>query len=443
MNKPTIYICIEIKNREYISNILLAFACTLRGYRVYLGTHAAIYALVRKKSTKDGIFLDKSTQPKERMLWNREKTEYYCILDPELSPILPKAALSEGFRSRMYTGSEDLFDRFFVVGESTAKVANDNIKESSSRVRITGWPRIDVWRNLNDKLYADEVNKIRMNNGDFLLFLPSFGNIRDPEITSKLANADPINLTLLNDSELATLQHANFKKMVNLLRLWDQDASLPRIVVKVHPSEPIPEWRRALKGLRKTYLVSEGEISPWIIASSGVIHHGSTGAVEAYFAMKPVIIVKEITVPYLLPIASGISEYELSPDYAIEDFSFFKTRNTDFNPLILDEAITTPKAGAVAQIIDILNELKVTTSKPHKRHLLILSQIRRKSFRRALGLLRDEIYWHFGKTNINSQLHFVPGGLDKRRINKVKAIDPDFAQVKIRRMTVNLWEFDA
>ena len=55
MKKQTIYICTEIKNREYVSNIFLAMHSALRGYRVYLGTHAAIYALMRKKIKKDGI----------------------------------------------------------------------------------------------------------------------------------------------------------------------------------------------------------------------------------------------------------------------------------------------------------------------------------------------------------------------------------------------------
>ena len=442
MNKATVYICVEIKNREYISNILLAFACTLRGYRVYLGTHAAIYALIRKKSTKDGIFLDKSTQPKERMLWNRARSEYYCILDPELSPILSEEVLMESFKSRLYVGSEDLYDRYFVVGESMAKAARASIKDSSSRVRVTGWPRIDIWQSLNTEIYSEEINKIRIKNGDFLLFLPSFGNIKDPEITKKLDNADPVKLTSLNDSKMAMIQYANFKKMVDMLRLWDQDLSIPKIVVKPHPSEPIAEWRKALKGLRKTIVTSKGEISPWIIASGGIIHHGSTGAIEAYFAKKPVLIVKEITVSHLLPISSGISQYQIVGNSSLKGFTFFKMPNRDFDPMVLNEAIYFPKAGAIAQIIDNFDELRVKVTKPHNRSWLLLSQIHRQSIRRAVGLIRDEIYWKFGKTNIHSQFHFIPRGLDKRRINKIKRINPDFAKVKTRRMTLNLWEFD-
>ena len=100
--KPTLYICIEIKSREYDSQILLAAYAARRGYRVYLGTHAAIYALLRKKKKKEGILLDKSTQPRERMLWLRKKVDRYCILDAELSPILIETVAREEFPTRIY-----------------------------------------------------------------------------------------------------------------------------------------------------------------------------------------------------------------------------------------------------------------------------------------------------------------------------------------------------
>lgn len=284
--------------------------------------------------------------------------------------------------------------------------------------------------------------KIKRKHENFLLFIPSFGNVRNPEVTKNLNNADPINLTLLNDFELALLQYANFKKMIALINAWDEDSLIPKILIKAHPSEPISEWKRAVKGLKKTFIVGGGDISPWIIASSGVIHNGSTGAIEAYYAKKPGLIVKELTVPYLLPIASGISEYEIFAKTELNGFDFSKARNLDFNPSVLSEAVTNPAAGAVACIIDNFDELGARASKPHNRIELIFSQFTRRSFRRAAGLIRDEIYWKFGLTNINSQLNFVPGSLDGQKIKMVTSIDPNFAKVRYRRMTLNLWEFD-
>ena len=109
----------------------------------------------------------------------------------------------------------------------------------------------------------------------------------------------------------------------------------------------------------------------------------------------------------------------------------------------MDQYIFNPINGAVASVVDLFDSLAATPSLRHAKLKLVFSQFSMKSFRRALGLLRDEIYWNLGKTNINSQLHFVPGGLDRKRIDMVMKLDSKFAQVRYRRMTINLWEFDA
>jgi surface carbohydrate biosynthesis protein len=442
MKKPTIYICVEIKSREYISSIYLALTCALRGYRVYLGTHAAIYALIRTKPSRSGILLDKSTQPVERMNWTRTKIEYYCILDQELSPMLPTGVLDVALKSRVYVGSEDLFDRFFIVGKSSAKVVKDFMSKTSSSIRITGWPRVDIWKSLNAIIYFDEINKIKAKHGDFLLLIPSFGSVRNPDSTKNLKNPDPIDVNELNDYEFVSLQHENFKRLIQLVKSWEKSALSPKILIKPHPSEPASVWKAATKGMRRISVVSNGDLSPWIVASSGVIHNGSTGAIEAYYAKKPLLILKELTVPYLLPIASGISEYDLGTQSSQGILNFWESHNSDFNPSVLNDAILTPSEGAVAELVKCFDELESTMSETHQRAMIILSQIRLKSFRRALGLIRDEIYWKFGWSNINSQYNFVPRGLDRKKIKLVKKIKPDFKRVQSRRMTINLWEFE-
>ena len=61
--KKTVYICIELKNRELNTAIMLAARAALNGYRVYFGSHAAIFTLLKTFSVKNGILIEKSTQP--------------------------------------------------------------------------------------------------------------------------------------------------------------------------------------------------------------------------------------------------------------------------------------------------------------------------------------------------------------------------------------------
>ena len=444
MKKPTIYICIEIKNREYDSQILLAASAVLRGYRVYLGSHAAIYALIRTKKKSDGIFLDKSTQPRNRMLWNRERVEFYCILDAELSPVLVDSTSRKAFPSRIYATTEELVDRFLVVGPNMDRIAREYFGDGSFTIKMTGWPRIDIWAKYGSVIYRSEIADLKKKFGGFLLFASSFGNIRNPQYTKNLKNADQIQETELNTLESMLQHYSNFKETIKILQTWDANADIPPIVVRPHTSEPISVWKKELGVLNKTFIEDTGDIAPWIIAAEGLIHSGSTTAVQAFFAKKPIFMIQESTNANVLHIPSSVSKYILDRESKFSIFDYSRVRiNPDYRPTILNSVIFSPPKGAVACVIDVFDELASKPSDRHQRRPLLLSQLTGKSLRRAVGLLRDEVYWKFGMTNINSQLHFVPGGLDRKKIKMVMKIDQEFNKVKYKRMTINLWEFDA
>jgi surface carbohydrate biosynthesis protein len=442
--KPTLYICIEIKSREYDSQILLAACSALRGYRVYVGSHAAIYALIRKNKKRDGIFLDKSTQPRERMLWIRERVQKYCILDAELSPILVEDIAREEFPTRIYEGTLDLVDKYFVVGPAMYKVAEEFFNSKSNVVKLSGWPRIDLWENLSGEIYRDEVNKIVSTYGEFHLFVSSFGQIRDPQLTENLKSADKVRSADLNSFERKLFQFNNFKKTVEMIREWDKLDNVPRIVLRPHPSEPISVWKDELKNLRKTFVIQEGDITPWILACTGMIHNGSTTAIQGYFAGKKITMIEEITTSIYAPVPKAISHNIIEAGVDLNQFDENEsTKNLFFEPSILDEVIHRPINGATETLIDEFDDLQISRAPRFSRFQLLLSQVRPKSLIRSIGLIRDEIYWKFGAINITPQLHVIPGGLDEGRIRAVLNAEKEFGIIRYRRMSINLWEFDS
>ena len=84
MYTKTLYLPVEIKQREYDAQILLAANAAIKGYRVFLGTHAAIYALLRTNKIPTGILLDKGMPSRERLLWLREKCDEIWVMDAEV-----------------------------------------------------------------------------------------------------------------------------------------------------------------------------------------------------------------------------------------------------------------------------------------------------------------------------------------------------------------------
>ena len=442
MEKPVIYICIEIKNREYVSQIFLSLKAALKGYRVYLGTHAAIYALLRTKKTKTGIYLDKSLQPESRMKWVLNYIECYCVLDAELTPYFTKDYWMEEFPSRLYPNSDDLVKKFLVVNEGLSKVSSHHFKEPKSKVIVSGWPRLELCMGLNSKIYSDEVSIIKQKFGSYLLFASSFGNLQNPLDTISISAIPP---KTTNDLNLrAQMQnYRNFKQAIKIFRKWDADDSMPTIIIRPHPSERISIWRKELKKTKKTFVVQSGQIAPWILASEGVVQHRSTVAMEAFLADKPVFALVLDEKDQADQNGWLITKYLLDEDSKISDGNFQQVKlNTDYDPRAMHAQLQDFNTSSTDSILKIFDEL---LSKPEKRHSslkLILSQINLISLRRALGLVRDEIYWYLRKTNINSQFHFVPGGLDVKSIKMVVNADTEFTRVRFRKISINLWEFD-
>jgi hypothetical protein len=295
---------------------------------------------------------------------------------------------------------------------------------------------------LNSKIFRDEVSIIQRKFGRYLLFASSFGNLQNPVDTISISAVPPNPTNDLNPT--AQMKNfRNFKQAIEIFRKWDADASIPTIIVRPHPSERISIWKKELRELKKTFVVQGGQISPWVLASEGVVQHRSTVSMEAFLAGKPVFALVLDEKNQANQNGWLISKYLLDENSKTLDGNFEEVKlNPDYDPELMHALLQDFNTSSTDSILKIFDQF---LSKPEKRHStlkLILSQINLFSLRRALGLVRDEIYWKLRKTNINSQSNFVPGGLDVKSIKKVVKADTEFTKVRFRRMSINLWEFD-
>ena len=77
--------------------------------------------------------------------------------------------------------------------------------------------------------------------------------------------------------------YEELKKLIALLPILNKDRSLPKLVIRPHPSEGKQKWLSLLKNLNCDITVEyDGDVTPWILAAEGVIHRGSTVAVQTY-----------------------------------------------------------------------------------------------------------------------------------------------------------------
>jgi len=144
--KKHLYIPIELKNRELDSQVLLAAKACSMGFRVYIGSHAAIYRALRSRKNCTGIYLDKGTQIAPLTKWIKAKCQYLFILDQELNPSVQLADYHHDknlVSTRFYPGTKEMVDGFFCVGPVIYDQADSYFK-SKKLIHDSGWPRIDL-----------------------------------------------------------------------------------------------------------------------------------------------------------------------------------------------------------------------------------------------------------------------------------------------------------
>jgi hypothetical protein len=299
-----------------------------------------------------------------------------------------------------------------------------------------------MWERYSGEIYYDEVKDIRKKFGEFILFVSSFNDIIDPDKALKLRKSFmPFTTPFLN-LETRRLRFRNFQKMVQILQKLETLSTTTNIILRPHPAEPVRIWRTSLRGLKKVRIVNEGEVTKWLLASNGLLHNGSTVSIQAYFNKIPAIYIPEVSDPVHTATAMQISPKIFYNSSEATSFESLVTSNSDYNPQIVERLVGQIGQSPLDLIVMELNSLACKLEEQHKIQKLLRSQVSFKSARRGLGLIRDEVYWRIGISNIQPQLRVVPWGIQKHEIYKVLKATNVSRHLKLRHMTLNLWEFE-
>ena len=123
MQKPHIYIPIEIIPRELDSKILFSLFAVKKGYRVYIGSKESIDRLLIKKkeiNQKGGIFFYKSQFINKFNYWTNlisETCDKFVVLDEELGPVVKN--INPVIDLRLQNLKK--IDQFYIIGNQFYK----------------------------------------------------------------------------------------------------------------------------------------------------------------------------------------------------------------------------------------------------------------------------------------------------------------------------------
>lgn len=282
--KPIVTLSIEHKDRELRSKSLVAYSLANAGFRVILGTTEAIDSIA--KELPPCIIFHKSTFQKRASQY-RQMGHKFVFLDEEGGPAIPRSQI-ESFLIRRYSHvdlSGQTCDMVFAPNTQYAETLSAENALGKEKFFVSGWPRFDIWRPENRASLRNEVQKIKGEIGEFVLF-PSFFGFS--ELHPTLANGDEVQSWQVKSIQEFKISHLH--RAFDFLE--EVAAKLPsdkKLVIRPHPKDRIAGWRTRFEKCPNVLIIATGDIAPWIEASFGVIQLGSTGGVEATLAGKNVV----------------------------------------------------------------------------------------------------------------------------------------------------------
>ena len=280
--KRTVLITVELADRELLSKCLLAYFLLKEGFRVYIGTVRAFQEFEGRLTSC--VYLHKSTLNKKAKRIINKLGAVFCFLDEEAGPAIPRSKISTFIKNRYREVDHEKYQHIFAIGPKWKEMMELSPMFNGVKVHSTGWPRIDLWRPEFLHIYAEKVEEIRRENGDFILFLSSFG-ATDSTGFDELEAHDKELFGLSFNGQARRAFYDYLRLLKALAKKLPADKKL---VIRPHPSESVAEWENLFREEKNVFVCRKGDVTPWILASSKVLQFRSTTGIQtALFSKVP------------------------------------------------------------------------------------------------------------------------------------------------------------
>ena len=448
--KINIYIPIEIKKRELLSKIILSTFIIKNDKlktRCYVGSKTQIKKLISFKKSYGGIFIYIGGLPYNQMEKIKSKVEKFINLDEEMGPPANEW-LETSMPKRLWEGTEKYVDKSYTIGKYAFDISKKVFPRLSSKIVMTGWPRVDLWRPEFDYIYKNSVENLRKEYGNFILFSSDFTFNSQKRINREeefWRNSEwktmSKNLSFIRSDAGNTF--LAFQETMKLIYELDKRTDIPQIIIRPHPSDDLLEWKKIAKSLKRIKIIFKGEVTSWVHASSGVLHRGCTCAIEAYMAgiQTAHIIANKCRIRKSL-------SYEVSKHlYNSDEIAEFCKNNIDKKPLppekyndAFKNKIHVEKKFACQLIAEDLLKSDLVSELPHYHSGVanILDTIKVNLIKIKSSIIRFIKKYKMGVLLPNK----MEGGITKKEINDIlKNFEPDH-NLKVRQVLTDCVEIE-
>jgi surface carbohydrate biosynthesis protein len=300
---PTLLIPVENQVRELDPKLLLACIAARRGFASIIGPRREMHFQI--PAFPRSIYLSKGTSKSSKVVFRtlRELGHQITAWDEEALVHLPPEAyyshklspVSLGYVSHLLAWGEDNVDLWRRYPKFPTK--------NPAKITITGNPRGDLLRPEIRVYYADEVEQIRDQFGDFILINTNFAmvnafhadmNIFPPALNNGNKNelsrkAILLGLDHQGAEELHNHKWSIFNDFQSLIPKLEKAFPAYKILVRPHPSENQQVYHDIAARCERVVVNNEGNVVPWLMAAKALIHNGCTTGVEAFAVDTPAL----------------------------------------------------------------------------------------------------------------------------------------------------------
>jgi len=276
LNRPWIFLPVEVKAREFVSKMFFASIAADAGFGIIIGRNGMN---ISSTPFPRGIYFDKClSSHKVAFHEHQVKTLGNLLVSFDEEGLLFRSE-GEYLDRRTSKQSIDLSSVVFLWGNEQKRIISKRYK-CDEKLEITGGPRVDIWKSTSAPLYQAEVDQLLEEHGQFILVVSNWGFL----YREKAAGLDPSQIYQDNPRSFI---RSRFIKLISTLA---EEFTNQTIIVRPHPSD-LPDFWRSQRGkfAKNVKIIDEGSISPWIRAANLVIHNNCTTGIEAWVGKIPVI----------------------------------------------------------------------------------------------------------------------------------------------------------
>tara|TARA_B100000989_G_scaffold90978_3_gene65855 strand:- start:9935 stop:11287 length:1353 start_codon:yes stop_codon:yes gene_type:complete len=304
VKKKILIIPVEIFARELISKLLIAKYAIANNFIVYLGSHNSIKLLLKSKENKSGIIICKGGVSKDYLDLIKKKISYHIVLDEELAP--ERDNYKDNIKFRFDLENKKNISYFFVLNNKIKTIAKKVFSKNETKIYSFGWPRFDLYKKIVKKIFKDDISKIKKKYNKFILINSDFfytdfnsNNEINREI-KKLKNIGKeyfnskkqINDRIMIEKKRYKKQKIEFNLFIDKIKKISEISKF-KLILRSHPAENENNYKKIFSNNKKIIVkAGKDDVTPYIMASKGVLHKGCTTGYQAILLGKKIGFIK-------------------------------------------------------------------------------------------------------------------------------------------------------